>query len=167
MTALYFPKEILGSSILREGFSYQRNEAVERTPFDSGLSRGRLINTNPTARVPVIYAWDEGKIAIFEAWLQTIAGRGAKWFYVDLPLEGGSYRQVLARVVSYGPRTPIGALQMNVPVEYEVHDALVAPEGIMDVFAAFGATGLQDMVAGLGDLTLQPFFDAWEFPVDA
>lgn len=161
MTARYFPKDILGSAILREGFSYQRNTATERTPFDSGLARGRLINKNPTSQVPVNYAWDEGRVAIFEAFLQTVAGRGANWFYVELPLEGVTYREVLARVVEYGPRTPMGGGYSRVPVVYEVHDALIAPDGIMDLFDEFGLTGMQDMVEAVGDVSLQPVFDNW------
>lgn len=161
MTSPAFPEEILGRSILRDGFSYKRAEGVERTPMDSGLARGRLFNANPTARVPVLFVWTETEISFFEVWLQQVAQRGAAWFTIYLPLEGGSYRQVLARVADVPPRTPRDATAMTVPLELEVHDQSVLPDGIADLILALGLTGAQDMDAALEDTSLQPFFDEW------
>ncbi len=167
MTAREFPEVLLGRAVLRAGFSYSRGDSVEHTPMDSGLSRGRLFNKNPTAKVPVVYQWDEGQIVFWEAFLQNVANRGASWFNVYLPLEGVTYRQVLARVANVPPRTSAGGILMNCPVEYEVHDALIAPEGFIELVTLLGATGAQDIAALLADVSLTPFFDAWEFPPDA
>ncbi|MBI1201497.1 MAG: hypothetical protein GC182_03195 [Rhodopseudomonas sp.] len=167
MTTKNFPEDLLGRSILRQGFSYSRNQSVERTPMDSGLPRGRLYNKNPTAKVPVVYQWDEDQVVVFEAWLQNIANRGASWFNVYLPLEGGSYRQVLARVADVPARASAGALLMNCPIEFEIHDALIAPDGFIELVALVGGRGAQDIAAVLDGITLAPAFEAWEFPADA
>lgn len=161
MASAAFPEEILGRAVLRDGFQYSRHEAIERTQMDSGLARGRLFNSNPLARVPCQFAWNELQVQFFEAWLQTVAQRGARWFSVYLPLEGVTYRQVLARVASTPPRRPRGALKMTVPVEFEIHDALILPDGIVDLVLEFGASGVQDMSSALQNVTLRPFLDLW------
>lgn len=164
MVAKSFPEAILGRPILRSGFQYSRNDAIERTPMDSELSRGRLFNSNPLARVPCTFDWAEDEVAFFEAWLQTVANRGASWFTIYLPLEGATYRQVLARVASVPPRTAPVPGRMRVPIEFEVHDSLIVPEGLVELILEVGTTGAQEMAAALEDTSLMPFFIAWEFP---
>ncbi|MEX0752360.1 MAG: hypothetical protein WD073_05485 [Xanthobacteraceae bacterium] len=161
MTAKTWPEAILGRGVLRDGFSYKRQPAIETSPMDSGLARGRLFNSNPLARVPCQFVFDEFQCQFFEAWLQTVAARGAAWFYIYLPLEGVTYRKVLARVVGEPPRLPRGALTMAAQIEFEVHDALVLPDGIVDVVLELGAAGAQQIVAALDTPMLQPYFDAY------
>jgi hypothetical protein len=156
-----FPEQVLGRAVLRERFAYERNSGVERTPMDSGLARGRLFNANPTAKVQTAFAWSEFQVAFFEAWLQTVAGRGAYWFTIYLPLEGVSYRQVLARVDAVPQRYPRGGLQMQVPIDFEVHDSVILPDGIVELVLEFGTTGVGEMDAALAACSLQPFLDAW------
>lgn len=156
-----WPESILGRAVLRDGFQYQRLPSVERTDMDSGLARGRIYNSNPLARVQCQFVFDEAQVAFFEAWLQDIALRGGAWFTIYLPLEGVTYRQVLARVVGEPARKPRGADRMLVAIEFEVHDSLIVPSGFIDLILTFGTTGVQDMDAALADLSLQPFFDSW------
>ncbi len=158
-----FPEAILGRAVLREGFAYERNSAIERTEMDSGLARGRLINANPTARVSCAFVWDETQVQFFEAWLQTSARYGAAWFNIYLPLEGNTYRKVLARVVSVQQRKPRAVGLMTVPLELEIHDAVILPDGIVDLVLEFGTSALQQAVADIGTLSLEPFFLAWRF----
>lgn len=167
MTAPAFPESILGRAIMQEGFQYSRNESIERTPMDSGLSRGRLFNKNPLAKVPCQFVWSEFQVQLFEAWLQTTANRGATWFTVYLPLEGETYRQVLSRVAEVPPRSAMGGSMMLVPIVFEVHDTLVLPDGIVDLILEFGATGTQEMAAAMADTSLQPYFDEWATVAEA
>lgn len=162
--AVSWPEAILGRAVLREGFRYQRRPAIERTEMDSGLARGRLFNSNPLARVPCQFIFNEFQCQYFEAWLQEKAERGARWFSIYLPLEGVTYRQVRARVVGEPPRLPHGAVTMKAQVEFEVHDALVLPDGMVDLVDQFGADGLQEMVDALDAASLQPFFDTYAPP---
>lgn len=161
MAAISFPEAILGRGVLRQGFRYRRADAIERTPMDSGMSRGRLYNTNPLAKVPVVYAWTDFQIAFFEAFMQTVADRGARWFNVWLPLEGNEYRQVLARIVEVPDRTPHAANKMLCPIVFEIRDATILPDGIVELVLLVGATGTQDMAAALDGVTLQPAFEGW------
>lgn len=158
-----FPESILGRAVLREGFQYSRNEAVERTEMDSGLARGRLFNANPPARVPCQFAWSEFQVALFEAWLQDKAKRGAAWFKIWLPLEGDTYRQVMARVASVPPRRPRGGGgRSTVAIEFEIYDAVILPDGTVDLVLEFGADGVQQMAATMADTSLQVWFTAWD-----
>jgi len=161
MVAKAFPETVLGRAVLRDGFQYSRNDAIERTQMDSGLARGRLYNSNPLARVPCKFSWDEFQVAFFEAWLQTVANRGASWFTIYLPLEGVSYRQVLARVAQVPPRIPRGSVKMAVAIEFEIHDSLIVPDGIVELVIEFGADGIPTIAAALAETSLAPAFEAW------
>jgi len=68
---------------------------------------------------------------------------------------------VLARVVGEPPRLPFAALSMVAQIEFEIHDSLILPDGIVELVLEFGATGVQEMDTALQDCSLQPFFDAW------
>jgi hypothetical protein len=161
MTTKSWPESILGRAVLRQGFQHKPQSAIERTDMDSGLARGRLFNSNPLARVPCRFRFTEFQTAFFAAWYQDTARRGAAWFTINLPIEGVQYREVLARCASEPVRTPRGSASTIVEIEFEIHDSVVLPDGIVDLVLTFGSTGVQEAAAALDGASLQPAFDAW------
>jgi hypothetical protein len=161
MTAIVWPDTLLPKAVLRSGFKYTQQSAIERTEMDSGLARGRMFNGNPTAMIPVQFAMSEFQVAVYKEWRKSSSRFGANWFEIDLPLEGNTYRTVLAREHGEPSFVPRGAASVTVSTEFEIHDSTVLPDGVIELMTLLGLTGTQDMAAALAGVTLQPAFDLW------
>jgi len=91
--------------------------------------------------------------------LSTRARYGGVWFQIDLPIDGDA-RTVLARFVDEAEEKPYRRVGWLITAQLEVRDTNAISEDVFGVVEAYGLTGMQETLAIVEDLTLQPFFDA-------
>jgi hypothetical protein len=159
--SLAWPSDVLPAVFMRDGFSYQRQPAVIRTDMESPAPRARLVNRNPLANVPVACIMTSTQVDFFKAWLESDAGYGGAWFYVDVPISFDETRTLLSRITGEPVITPYAAAKWKVAFTLEARDPNIVSGDVLTLVRTFGATGTQDMAASLAEIDLQPFIEDW------
>jgi hypothetical protein len=163
-----FPAEVLENAIQVDNYSNKRAAAGNRTEASNeGIANFRAGTLTPFRLFSVSWQWDDTQLAYFNEWLEYRARNEAAFFSIDVPIDSSQYRTVKARFSSPPVVNAINFNRWQVVAELEARDVnSVTPSQLAELEALFAEATPDELLAMIGlieDLTLDPFFDAWDF----
>ena len=141
---------------------FQEN-IFQNSVFDTGVNPDRRANAvlTPFRKINVGWWFTNSQLEYFNEWLEYAARHEAAFFSIDVPIESSTYRTVKARFFEPPKISYVAEDLWLCTAILEVRDTNLVTPGGLDVFEEFGEDML-DMLDAIDDLTLDPFFDAWD-----
>ena len=164
-----FPSEVLEDAILVDNFSSKRAVSGNRSDASNeGIAKFRTSTLTPFRIVTVSWQWDDNQLAYFNEWLEYRARHEAGFFTIDIPIDNQAYRTVRARFSSPPVINAVSFNRWEAVAELEARDLNeITPADLAELVALFAEATFDDlinMISLVEDLTLDPFFDAWNVP---
>jgi len=162
-----FPSDVLGDGVLVTDYSHKRAPAGDRSEQSlDGTPQFRTRTKTPFRSISLSWWWDDDQVAFFNEWLEYRGRHEASFFSINVPIDSGIYRAVRARFAS-PPR--IGYVAPNLwqcHAEIEARDInRISPSDLAELEEFLAVMPLEDLLAmedEVDDLTLEPFFAAWD-----